>query len=323
MRRIQPAFSVLAVAAVAWSTAACLFGGTSDEDQRRLEIHLANAQSYYSRGRLPQAEQQFRKALEVDDSNEKALLGLGWSLLRQDQVRKIREGQEVLETLERRTPDDFRVELGLGNARYREALVYDRRIEELQGFEGDHEADIAQATKERDRLLEAAKTNYERVLELKPEYPHALAGLGQIAALRGDCDEAIRYLERYIVLAEQTRRYFENKKARVVEPDEMEIVDEKIAGNVDKEVTVRDLMANLYFDAGEPEKSIDQLNRILAVKPDFTDAYLHRARCWERLGNFPLAVEDLQRFLRKTERSVDDPLVLRANTMLVDFQSRS
>jgi tetratricopeptide (TPR) repeat protein len=323
MERSRWSLRLVVASLLAAGTFGCLFPGLSEEEQQRLDVYLNNAQAYYGKGKLLQSEQQFRKALEIDPSNETAALGLGWSLLRQDSARKIREAQEVLSDLVRRTPDDFRAVLGLGTARYREALALDEEVQRLLALDGDHEAEIRESVARRRSLLDEAKRDFERVLDLREDYSHALANLGQIAALEGETEKAFDYLERYLVLAEQTRRYFETKKGRLVDRDAIEIANEKIATNIDKEITVRDLMANLYFDDGQPEKAIDQLSRILALKPDFGDAYLHRARCWEKLGRYDLAIQDLERFLRATDRKVDDPMVLRANALLVDFRSRS
>ncbi len=311
--------AAVALLIVGWACAGC--SGLSKQEQDQFDIYMRNGQRYYDGGRYEQAEQQIRQALEIKEDDKKTRLMLAWTLLQLGSPQQLREANEEFESLVRKHDDDYRVRLGYGTTQYKIALLRAKQIPVLER-RGDIEL-LERAQKEHDDALEVAKSEFETVLELNPDDPSALSNLGQVLALEGDADGAVALFERFLGLAEKTRRYLEGqKRSRVITADQLEILNAKIDRNIRREVTVRDLVANIYFDQGRPEAAIDQLTRILALEPNWIDTYLQRARCWSRLAEYDKAVDDVETFLRKTDRGFEDPVVKRANELLKEFVAK-
>lgn len=295
--------------------------GLSETEQTRFDVHMDNAQKYYDSGSYVQAEQQTAKALAVDPDDEKARLLYGWAILQQDTPAKLREAEEIFSSLARSAGDDFRVRLGLGTARQKLALVRSRQADVLEK-RGDTEL-LEQARKDYTMYLASAEKEYEKTLELNPDYPEALSNLGQIKALNGESEEAIELLERFLTLAEQTRRYLEGeKRKRILTDDQLVILNNKISRNIKREVTVRDLVANIHYDNDRVDEAISQLDRILALDPTWTDTYLQRAQCYDQVGEHEKALTDIRTFLRKTDRDFEDPMVQTANRLLKEYVTK-
>jgi len=305
---------------------ACAFcvacSGARKRERTEFDIHLANAQRYYDAARYAQAEQQVRKALDLRPRDRKARLILAWSMLQQDAPDKLPESLEMFEKLVRQYPKERRAHLGLGSTRYKLALLRESRIETLAEEEPEGSPEIELAVRQRDAYLDLAEKDFELVLRRWVDDPTALSILGQIEALRGNPGEAIPLLTRFLDLAEKTRRSLERMRVRREDEVDLEILDRKIERNIAREVRHRDLLANIYYDQGLPEKSIEQLDRILAIDPDWSDAYLHRARCWAKADRYERAVADIEHFLRRTERNFEDPVVQNANELLRDYAAK-
>jgi len=307
---------VACLAPVILACVAC--GGLSKKEQEVFDLHMRNAQRYYDGGNYEQAEQQVRKSLAVDEEDQKARLLLAWTLLQQDTPQTVRRALEEFEKLVKRDDGDFRIHMGLGTSRFKLGVVRRGQAETLERREDTELA--ARAREESEALIDRAAESYETVLELNEDYPRALSGLGQIKALRGNNDEALVLLRRYLELATATRRYFEGeKRERILTDDQLATLDNKISSNIEQEVRVRDLVANLLYDDGKPREAIDHLDRILALHPRRSQTYLQRAQCRSRLGEYGRAAEDVKLFLRKTDRGAEDPLVMRANELLAEY----
>ena len=297
-------------------------GGLSKEEKTVFEGHVQNAQRYYDRGRYVQAEQQARKAMDFKPKDKKANLLLAWTLLQLGSPGQLREALARFESLEGRDGKDFRITHGLATAQYRLSLLRAQQVVTLEAEDPRDEVLLQQAIRERDGYQEAAKQMYIKTLELNEDYPEALSNLGQIYALENKSEMALAKLERFLVLAEQTRRYLEEKRTRLITDDQALILDEKITRNIDREVSVRDLVANILYKEGRTDEAIDQLDRILALRHGWTDLYLNRARCLARLGRFQEAIRDVETFLKKTDRRFEDQLVQAANSLLKDYAQK-
>ena len=304
------------LAPLLWILLGC--GGLSKEQQEKFDLHVRNAQRYYDVGDYEQAEQQVRKGLEVDPDDLKARHLLAWTLLQRGEPQTIRQAEEEFGKLVRRDSEDFRIHMGLANSRFKLGMIRRGQATTLERREDTELA--ARAREESETLIDEAEASYETVLELNEDFPRALSGLGQIKALHNETDEALVLFGRYLELASKTRRYYEGgKRSRILTDDQLETLDGKISSNIDQEVKVRDLVANLLFDKGQPREAIDHLDRILALQPRRSETYLLRAQCRSRLGEYDRAAEDVKLFLRKTKRTAEDPLVREANELLAEY----
>lgn len=134
-------------------------------------------------------------------------------------------------------------------------------------------------------MPEKANEIYQLALEERPDYPHALAGLGRIAVFNKHYGEAIQYFEKavsvmndagmYAELAEAYRLNGQTEKGEhtlqvvidALNADNLAINADKKAGhNADLE------LANLYLKAGQPQKALTFAQAEYKRRPDNMDA---------------------------------------------------
>ncbi len=299
--------------------------GLSQEDEDRMNAHLTNAIWYYDRGRYAQAEQQFQKVLEVDDGNMDASVGLAMSQLYQGTPAKLAAAGEQMELARSLDPDDFRVYFGLGCVGYREALFAQSKLDAWKTNPPIAEPGrnpIAEATAARDRALEAASIAYKKALELNKDYVYALSGLGQVAALRGDRDLALSFFQTYLDRAAESRRFYEERKLRAQNPNDLDSATRKLASNERKEADVRKLVATLLYKKADYRGAIQNLDRVLEVEPTAAREYLNRAQCYAALGSFAQATADVEAFLKKYA-SPSDSTLQEAHRLLIEYRSKA
>jgi Tfp pilus assembly protein PilF len=299
--------------------------GPSKADKDRQNDYLARGLHYYDAGKYVQAEQQFRKALEIDEDDVDANLGLAWALLYENTVPKLDEAEKQMLLARDLDDEDFRVYYGLGNVDYAKARMCQRQLDfwKTQPPVVQQGADpVRDKTSERDLLLEAATKNYRHALELNRDYPYALSGLGQIAALRGDRDEALQFFYKYLDTVEERRRFYEERKTRVQNPSGLDVVQRGIESEEKKEADVRILVAALLFDKEDFEGALTQLNRVLEIKPDSAREYLNRGQCYAKLGDFRQASIDVETFLKKAGK-VSDTTLEDAHRLLEEYRSKT
>jgi tetratricopeptide (TPR) repeat protein len=195
------------------------------------QVRESGDPSYY-----PKAETLFRQALEADDRDFSAMVGLGsLALARHAFAEALEWGQQALQVNAYHAPAhgvivDALVELG----RYDEAIVAAQtmvdlrpdlasfaRVSYVRELMGDREGAVA--AMEQAALagaaraehvawvqvqlgnlhfdggdLDAAEAAYETSLRNLADYPAALAGLGRVAAARGQYEEAVSHYEAAI-----------------------------------------------------------------------------------------------------------------------------
>jgi type IV pilus assembly protein PilF len=299
--------------------------GLSQDEKDRLERYLANAGDYYTRGRYPQAEQQYRKALEIDQKSIEANLGLAFSLLFQGSAAKMEEAEAQMTRVIDLDPKDFRGHFGLGNVHYSRARRIQDRLDHWKRQPPVAEPGrnlVQERTAERDRLLAAAAASYRKALELNRGYPNALSGLGQIAALRGDRDEALRHFHAYLDQAEATRRFLEDRRLRANDPETLDTVMQKLDGNRKKTLDMRQMIAVLLYEKGDYTGALDHLNRVIELEPERAREYLNRGQCHAKLGDYARAAADVETYLRKA-KDAREPTLEEAHRLLTDYRARA
>lgn len=305
---------------------ASVIGGgcaSTDEDETlEVSIYLQNAQGYVDGGRYDEALNQFRRALAVDPGNSKALLGEAFALLYLGQgqgdtaAARIQEADRAFAGLEPERYDEnsWKVNLGRGMVNARLAELYSNAAEMRNGAaaggdtiastERDHaRAEVARrdAAAEREFTAVLARTDQP----LARDNLAALFYLARHHALRATdnagYDRALEFFRRYAVQVERSKALWRNsiKSDAANAP----LYESRLQGAERQEVALRDLVANIHFKRRDHAASMEELNRILAIEPENSRAYLNRARNEEELGRYGEAADDYRRFLALT----DDP----------------
>jgi tetratricopeptide (TPR) repeat protein len=319
---LAPALFALALAT--WGCA------SSDElsDEERYDIYMTNGTRYYEAKRYPEAEQQARKALALEPDSAEGKLALGWSMLYQATPSKLEAAESHFAICFTDDPSDFRFGLGLGFSQFAQGKMSIDRAEALRATKptSDESAeDLARAAAEAEAAglaqLDRARATLDDAISLEPDYPPALACLGQIHMLAGRYDDAIAKFDRYLPIAERSRKNFVelSKKGR----DEVErgLAAKKVETNLAKELEVRKAVANIRYKQRRYAEAIDQLEVVLEFAPRDEEALFNSGQCRYQLAEYEEARVDLKRFLVVTLRPFDE-MVRRAYDLVADIDKR-
>jgi tetratricopeptide (TPR) repeat protein len=320
--------SCLAPVALALAALSCT---SSDEltDEERYDVYMTNATRYYEAQRYPEAEQQARKSLALQPGAAEANLVLGWSMLYQGTPSKLEAAERHFQACFADDPSDFRYGLGLGFSRFGLGKMRLDRAETLRSTEptsdltaedlaaqaaADHAAGIAK--------LDEARVTLEDALSVQPDYPPALACLGQIHMLCGRYDEAIAKFEKYLPIAERSRQGHEELAKTLRDEFERQLHRDKIKSNLAKEIEVRKAVANIRYKQRRYTEAIAQLEIVLQLQPDEEEALFNLGQCHYQLAEYEESKKVLQRFLAVTLRPFDE-MVKRSYDLIADIDKRA
>jgi tetratricopeptide (TPR) repeat protein len=323
---------VLRRAALLAAVAVAILGCASDDaEELGLEVYLHNAQGYAEGGHWDQALTQFRRALEIDPSHRKALLGeatsLYWLGMGETPAAgpAIQEAEAKIGALDPGEYGDqgWKVRLTAAMIDARLADLWSRKADRARapGAAGDP------AAREELRAAEAAARLHddraaERFREVLAEEGDPLARnnltalvyLATRAALRASgpeaYEEALAYFRRYEAELGKSKDLWIAMKKR--EPEYANLYDLKLRAAESQEVPLRDLIANIHYKRREHDASLRELDRILAIDPRRARTWLARAQNHEETGRFGDAADDYRRFLELTDLPAGSADVVRA-----------
>jgi tetratricopeptide (TPR) repeat protein len=331
-------------AAAALLAAALAAGACASDDPEQLGIDdfVRNGQGYQEGGHYDQALHQFRKALEIDGSNAKALLGEATCLYWLGTVETSEGGRRALEAEEKfrlLDADDY------GENSWKVTLVYGMVHARLEDLWGRKAAAAEKAAAAGDPIPgeeaarwrataaahgAAAEKAFLEVLarEDQPLAKNNLTALFFLAtrnALRAEAGEdyaaGIAYIRRYEAEVEKSKRLWTVMKKQ--EPDLAEAYEQKLKAAERQEIQLRDLVANILFKRREFERSIEELDRIAAIDPFRAETFLNRGRNHEELGRFGAAADDYRRFLKFTDLHPGSPTVVEAAERMARCEARA
>ncbi len=324
--------------------ASCASPGASDDEKYTVEFHNNNAQHYYEGAHYTRALDQFEKALELDDDDEKALLGRAWCLLliaegdilRGDTVGDdyLEEARDAFADLNQRDLDENQYKVALGTAKTHALYgdLYSARVANLQTElkrrpPGDplHAALKTAENDARQSYLDA-QAIFKLVLE-DESTPGAkgnltaLIQLARISVIQKDFATALLYAEQYRQQVRRSKDLWVRSLKQF--PEDRVIWEMKLAGAVTKEVEVLDLIANAYFKLGQFQLAKEELDRLLLLDPYRTDTYLNRGLLNVRLGAKRQALADMKKFMNRAAELDFDPgdaRVLKATGQIIALE---
>jgi tetratricopeptide (TPR) repeat protein len=303
----------VAALAAAFAAAAC----ASDDDRENLgvETYLHNAQGYVDGSHFEQALSMFRRALEIEPENRKALLGEITSLYFLGAKEGTAAGPYILEAgekVELLDPEEFggnawKIRLTRGMIHARLAELWGRKAAVLEKEPGDGAA-LAEAKRKREAEATIATESFKAVLATVDEplarnNLTALFYLAREGSLRAqateDYAEPIAYLRRFEEEVGKSKKLWTEMIKR--EPEYAEVYKSKLKGAEAQEIELRDLVANILFKQRLHEESIAELDKVIALDPYRAAAFFNRGRNNEELGRFGAAADDFGKFLMLTE----------------------
>lgn len=132
------------------------------------------------------------------------------------------------------------------------------------------EFDLAELAIDHEHFVEA-QGYLERLIEIAPDYPSALAVLGYVHRQQGHIPEAEKYYRRALEVAPEDVRAYTELGAIYVEREEFDkardIISEGIRA-VPQSAQLRALMAMIFLEKGDQRRAQDYLQQAERINPD-------------------------------------------------------
>jgi tetratricopeptide (TPR) repeat protein len=235
--------------------------------QRGPEALVQQAAQLQSRGRLWEAEQLLRAALNADDKHFAAAYGLGLIHLQQRKFAEATSCFQQATRLDKRS-SDARFHLGValsGTQQLEEAVRQYRKALALRPAFPEAHNNLGHALQLLGRH-EDAVGHYEKALVLLPDYPEALNNLGNSLAVLDRCDEAVAKYEKAL----------------------------SIRSNY---VEARTSLGNALVTLGKHEEAVSHFEFALSMQPKHIDAHIGLAKTLGVLARYSEAIAQFEKAL--------------------------
>ena len=144
--------------------------------------------------------------------------------------------------------------------------------------------------------LDKAIQNYDKAIELKPDFFGAYNSRGIAYSRKGDFDTAIKDFTTAIELKPDFAGAYNNRGIAYVKKRDFD----KAIQNYDKAIELKPRLAEAYCGRGvaygekrDFDKAIQDLTTAIELKPDDADAYCNRGEAWMHMSEWDKAKEDL------------------------------
>ncbi|MEM6675376.1 MAG: tetratricopeptide repeat protein [Planctomycetota bacterium] len=328
--RLLRAALVAALAAASPLTVSC--SSTDPEeppaltDEQLLGVYLENAIRYLDLRELDRAEDQARRALEIDPDNERFLLIYGSCRLLKGTAQDIQAAIETFERIPEEKQRDYRVQMKWAAAVERKGVFYEEASRGVR--DGSRATDAPNRGQRADELMaeaqgywREAKGRFEESNELRSGEPETIGGLVRTTALLGETEESIRYGRDLIDAIRASQRLVSIKlEDDSITADRETQLFANRRSNRAYEVKARLHIATLLRQEGRLAEAIEEFDEIIYLQPELAEAHSLRAQLLYDLGEYVKARDSITRFIELKARTAEfeDPSIRRA----YDLQER-
>lgn len=314
--RIANRFAQLLVLVGLCLTTACSSGPKERDPEELFTLYRESGFFYWQSEDFDRAEGQFDRALEIHPEDFSCNLFKANLDLLKGKTENLLAAQARFLSLENQA--DFRVQLGLGQARERLGLAYQDAAGEIAAGKRKTKApDPAARVIELQSMAETAwkdsLANYEATLKVKPNLADAVNGMQRVHALRGDLENALVWTNRLIDLVEIDLNYYQSQLARigVTETEESNLrASMENSNTLAKETYL--FGASLLRELGRPEAELEYLLRAIDIDPNAANSWSRRAQAEMALNEYEEAIYSLDRFLALSTQAFESADVQRA-----------
>jgi len=304
---------------------ACSSSGAGEPDpEQQLQLHREFALRYFDQGDLNRAEQQVDKGLEIESDDRQLLLMKGWIRQRRGTARDLLVAENIFRDL--RDDEDFRVELGLGEALERKGVLYDEAARAVASGERftenpDPQARAAELTQMATDAWTESLECYRRTLELKPGEFQAMNGLQRVLALQGRYEESLRWAEELLAGSKAEMDFWRERLRRPdLTAEEEARLRTLLDGSTDLQAATHLAAASQLVALGRREEALGHLDFAGALEPDRAEIHSRRAQLLAQMDRPSEAVLAIQEFLRYTRLPFEHPDVRRAYDLLAECE---
>ncbi len=314
------------LAAAAAAATACRTNEDIALERAELQVYATNAQNFYDAGQYDRAEQQLRKALDLDADYPKANVLLGFTLFQKatrrpatDSEGPLAEAEKALKTAAREArPSDVirhRAYFGLGllstwraksAAREAEKIEADRAAGRLAS-----EADLEEWRRRETEAADRAVGYYQdALLAAQGVYDDAREHLAWALAYRGRYDESLRHVGEYLQRKRDKVEVLVAERGKIAQDKDLSdrargertvAMEGTIAGEKRKLLQMLDFKADVLGRLGRDAEVEETVQEILRREPDYFWPLYRLALAQARAGRRREAADTLTQYLRKRE----------------------
>jgi tetratricopeptide (TPR) repeat protein len=322
------------------------------DEAAKAEFYETSALTYYDGGKYESSARMWEKVLEQKPEDQKAKWGLAKSLQMIGTQQSLRRAEAILLPildLDWNHPEigDRRHEVkGTLAMTYQDlADLYDRDIrvleDKLREIEEQQKPTEPVDTQElrqqiqtqiakRNELLAKAIPLWEESIKVRPDHPYALAGLGKAYLMLGNDERGIDYSRRYIMVVRASqyekrklKKEWEGRQGNAVTTEQRAVFVTKIQELRDNELKVHLLLGSVHMRREEYALAVEEFSAVLEIDPARPAALVERAQAQAKLGKFPLAVKDLEDYLKLTDPQRQRAARTRAAELLNTYRQMS
>ncbi len=252
---------------------------------------------YKAKGDFERSEKNFNMAINLDGNYESAYYERGKLFLEEEEYSKALEDFNKAISL---NPLSYLYYLGradalMGLGKFSRAIEdYTKAISMepylLEGYRGRAESYFYLEE------FENAIRDYEKCIEIDGEDFLSYTGLAVVEAIVGDKDKALEYIEKAISVNPKYGYAYMEKGIILLEKrmfeEALECFNRALNLN---DALWEDLLfykASAEYEMGMYNKALEDLDKVVKLKPKFKEAYLLRSKVRQRLGDIDGSVED-------------------------------
>jgi tetratricopeptide (TPR) repeat protein len=264
-----------------WKDDITLFSHALGINSNNIIAHAKLGDSYANAGRKQEAMHHYAKALELHPASPIVLRNLGQL---HHGMGNLDEAVDYLSRAVRYDPEDISAHMRLGTV-YAEREDLDNAIRhfslvvELDPGQAEAYYNLGILRAKKGDIARAAE-DLSRAVELHPGDTEAHCSYGIVLMNQGRVKDAIAHFERALVIDPNNREAAEYLRsarayAEKIRSDAKRLEQESRDNPEDSGVLGR--LAVYYSMAGDNEKALDVLNRLLGLQPDNPDVYYNIA----------------------------------------------
>ncbi len=267
-----------------------------------LKAALRAAIQHHQAGRLQQAEQIYRRVLEVQPNNADALQLLG---LMAHQVGRHETAIRLIGKAIQVNPSHAALHNNLGEAqralgRFSDAIASYRRALAIKPDYAEAHNNLGIVLAEQGDLDDAV-ASYRRAQALKPDYAEAHNNLGTALRRQGNSEDAIASYHRALAIKPDYAEAHSNLGVTLAEQgdfDDASASYRRALAIKPDYAGVHNNLGTALAEQGKPDQAIASFQRALAVKPDYAEAHnnlgnalRHRGRPDQAIASYRRALE--------------------------------
>jgi tetratricopeptide (TPR) repeat protein len=297
---------------------ACSSNEPKVDPEKQLELYMTTATYLYQDESLVRAQDQAVKALQIDPKNRPMRRMIGWIRLRMGTPEDLIIAERFFGDLLKDGDDDSPVLLGLATTQERLGLAHDEAGQAIASgarfTEHKNPQKHAEELSSQARVLWAQSAeNYHRVLQLPTQRDKALNGLQRVSALLGNYEDSLDYGRDLLKLCNDDINFWRDGLAsRDLNEREEKLFRKGIQHKTELEVDTLLLSTSVLHRLGRTGEALDTLRLAAELSPNRPELYSQRAQLQAEVGRFNDALADIDRFLRLSKQSFEDPVVRRA-----------